>query len=201
MRSDFKNELAKKYGKLKVMELFSAGRTAKWKCICDCGKIAIIQGAHLRSGESSSCGCEKGNVTHGMTKTRIWQIFQGMKERCYNKNSPAYKNYGDRGIKCEWKTFENFFADMGNTYKNGFTIERIDNNGNYCEKNCKWATRKEQANNTRRNINIEYQGKIHTLSEWCEELKLNYWTIIRRIYRGWNKLDALLIPIKQGNYK
>ena len=97
-----------------------------------------------------------------------------MKQRCFNKNNPRYKDWGGRGITvCKrWMIFENFLADMGEKPK-GKTLDRKDNDGNYCKKNCRWATREEQQNNTRQNRIIIYKGKTQNLTQWARELKMD----------------------------
>ena len=131
----------------------------------------------------------KSNIrraTHGMTNTRLYRIWQNMFDRCKNKNNPGYKNYGGRGIiVCErWEKFHNFYFDMGDPPK-GLTLERINNDGNYEPSNCKWATRKEQTNNARSNIVIEYNNQKLNLSQWAEKTGINYTTLYKRIKSNW----------------
>ena len=126
---------------------------------------------------------------------RLWGIYHGMKKRCYNENCKRYKDYGGRGIKVcsEWlETFDNF-ADWAyrNGYEENLTIDRIDNDKDYAPDNCRWATNKQQCNNTRRNIKIEYKGETKTISEWCEHLGLNYYTVQKRLKNGWSVQRAL----------
>lgn len=124
-------------------------------------------------------------------RSRIANTFQGMKNRCYNPNNPAYKNYGARGITIcdEWNNKEivkgiarnntkGFLAfkewALNNGYEANLTIDRIDVNKGYSPNNCRWVDSKVQANNKRNNHYITYNGKTQSLADWCRELKLNY---------------------------
>lgn len=126
---------------------------------------------------------------------RIRKIYYHMKQRCYNTNNDRYKDYGGRGIKIceEWlKDIKHFVKwSLDNNYKNSLTIDRIDNNGNYEPYNCRWVTKKTQANNTRRNHNITFNGEIKTLTEWAKELNVKPSCIATRIARGWTIEESL----------
>jgi len=119
--------------------------------------------------------------------TGIYGSWYAMKQRCGNPNNKSYHNYGGRGISypLQWETFEGFKMDMGHSYKSGLTLERIDNNSSYSLDNCRWATKKEQANNMRRNHIIVYKGESKTLSQWAEHLGLKPHTLLFRSLRGW----------------
>lgn len=126
---------------------------ARWDCICRCGKQVTVDARHLKSGATISCGCynQKSKKKHGMYGTPEYVVWGNMVQRCTNKNSPEYKNYGGRGIFVaeEWLVFENFFADMGKKPSEELSLERIDNEQGYSKENCKWATTQEQSLNKR----------------------------------------------------
>jgi len=132
---------------------------------------------------------------HGMGKTKTYQSWAGMKKRCLNKNCKDYLHYGGRGITvCDrWKnSFLNFLSDMG-LCPEGLTLDRKDNNGNYEPSNCIWATRKSQANNTRRNAFIEFNGETKTISGWADFLGLDHRVLHFRL-KHWTLEDALTKP-------
>ena len=122
-------------------------------------------------------------------------VWAGMGERCRRKSNRAYPHYGGRGIKiCErWRRFENFLEDMG-LRPWGLTLERIDVNGDYEPGNCKWATMKEQCNNTRRTCRIEFKGELRPINNVAEELGIKPDTLWRRLRRGWPLERAISTP-------
>lgn len=147
------------FGRLFVVERSEntkAGK-ARWKCLCSCGEFSVVVSSHLKSGWAKSCGClqkemaRKANTTHGKVKSREYSSWNCMIQRCTNKKRKAYPIYGGRGIKVcdEWlNSFEQFLRDMGERPK-GRTLDRIDNEGNYEARNCKWSTPSEQKINQR----------------------------------------------------
>ena len=175
-----KNMVGRKFSQLLIVEKDANGKgKSRWICRCDCGNTISVISYNLTSGNTKSCGCFKksgvSHRTHGMRKSSEYIIWYSMIARCNYPSHKSYNDYGGRGIQvCEqWLIFENFFSDMG-TRPNGYTIERIDNGGNYCKENCKWATRKEQCNNQRNNIICEYNGETNTLKQLSEKIGFNY---------------------------
>lgn len=188
-----------KQGKLTVFHLHSQGThrsPARWMCQCDCGKMKIICSQSLRIG-TESCGCKriqgiKERAKHNRCKTQTYSSWKGMIQRCTNPNNHKYPRYGGRGIKVckEWETFNGFLNDMGDC-PSGYQIDRIDNDGNYCKENCRWADIKTQARNRSNNRNITMNGQTKTMTEWCAELNASSIMVRVRIHRGWNEVDAL----------
>jgi len=188
---------------LKRVENSKSGQT-RWLCKCECGNETIVWGNHLRSGHTRSCGCINKEVCanlphkpkHGLHGTRLYRIWNGIKNRTninQIKNN-AYKNYSGRGINIckEWNEFISFYNwAIKNGYEDNLTIDRIDVNGNYEPNNCRWVTMKEQQNNKRDNVRIDYMGECHTLSEWEERLGMNRGLLRNRLYRGWSIERAL----------
>jgi hypothetical protein len=186
-------------------------RNALWTCKCDCGNEVKVILESLKNGCTKSCGClnkEKAftnSLIHGKSKTRIYHIWRDMRERCTNPKRKQYKYYGARGIKVceEWdgsNKFINFYRwSLENGYKEDLTIDRIDNNGNYCPENCRWVDMKTQLNNKRDNRFIYYNGQIKTLAQWSEELNISYGTLLSRLIRGQSVEKAFTTPVKISN--
>lgn len=207
-RKNFSNLTGLKFGKLNVIEF--AGKDAMgssfWKCQCECGKVKLISVGDLKSGNSSSCGCGKARIgdrtrKHGRTESREYYTWCSMKSRCFNPKNKKFHRYGARGITvCErWRnSFENFFFDMGKKPE-GMSIERKDNNENYEPLNCRWATPKEQASNTRRNIFVEHEGKKITVSELERRMGFEPEFISVRLRSGWTFERAISQPKRHCN--
>jgi hypothetical protein len=152
-----------RFGRLTVIEraMNSPHGMTKWLCKCDCGAEIIARRGNLHTGNTQSCGCWRrdsataGHIIHGEGKryqtTAEYRCWRNMITRCRNPHNHAFKNYGGRGISIcdEWLDFKCFLADMGRRPSTGFSLDRINNDGNYEPGNCRWATRKQQANNKR----------------------------------------------------
>lgn len=130
-------------------------------CLCDCKKEKLICLSSILSGRSKSCGCRQGKYKHGMYKTKEYFIWSQMIQRCTNPKDKGYKYWGGRGISvCKrWLSFANFYKDMGKKPKN-YSIDRINNDGNYCPSNCRWASRQDQAFNQRHALGISMERYI-----------------------------------------
>lgn len=156
--------IGEKFGKLSVLSRAENGSSnnARWNCVCECGTIKTVASGHLRTGLIVSCGCKKierlkmMNTKHGASNTSEYYSWQNMIQRCTKKTSTSYMDYGGRGITvCKrWRnSYSDFIEDMGMKPSTGYSIERIDVNGNYEPNNCIWATAAEQSKNKRVNKN------------------------------------------------
>jgi hypothetical protein len=158
------------------------------RCRCSCGTWKTVLLSNLSSGKTVSCGCFRrdwasdNSRTHGRSKTPEHGIWLGIKRRCLDPTNPAYDRYGGRGITiCErWLQFENFYADMGPRPEPSLSIDRVKNDLGYSPDNCIWATRKEQANNTRRNVILTHNGQTMTASQWVPVVGISSSTITQR---------------------
>lgn len=173
---------------------------------CNCGKEFTAAIVHIKNGNVKSCGCLRDskiktqgykNKKHGLRNHPLYSIWKAMIYRCENPKDMNYHRYGNRGIKvCDrWKDINNFIEDMFATYSKSLQIDRIDNNGNYEPSNCRWVTRKKNANNTRRNRFIEYKERIQTVGEWATELNIPYSILLNRL-NTWTIERSFNFPYK-----
>ena len=181
------------FGSLTVLRRSPAHGNGKkpvtmWVCRCQCGREISVKADSLKSGHTVSCGCLK--VKHMESykhKTRLYNIWKCMRQRCNNPNNPNYPHYGGKGVTIceEWKEYVGFRAwAAANGYDDSKSIDRIDVNGNYEPSNCRWADDKTQANNTTRNRRIAFRGRNMTISEIADLLDVSYSTIQHRVERG-----------------
>lgn len=198
----FRKDLSgQKFGKMLVLKFDHKDEKSHsfYLCRCDCGTLKVVRGNNLVQGDVRSCGCST-NKTHGRTKTRLHHIWSGMKQRCGLESVESYKRYGARGITVcdEWKddylAFESWA--LANGYREGLTIDRKDNNGNYCPDNCQWATPKQQARNRSDNRTLTYNGETKTISEWAEITGIHKTTLLNRSNRGWTDEEVITKPLR-----
>jgi hypothetical protein len=176
---------------------FRTGRTYWQVCQCSCGEVKVVRSAELRR-RTKSCGClqRESASTHGKTNSYHFSLWIGMKQRCTNPKNKRFANYGGRGIKvCDrWlgpDGFANFVSDMGERPSPKHSIDRKENDGDYCPDNCRWATDVEQNNNRRCVVFIEHDGKKLSVGAWAKELGMSPGTIWRRIEKGMNTESIL----------
>lgn len=184
----------KKFERLSVDRICElSGRVKFWHCLCDCGNWVRIAGGDLKRGNTKSCGCLSSDhravrmTTHGMSLHPAYRNWVHAKTRCNDKSNDCYKYYGGRGIKvCErWASFEGFWEDMGALWRQGLTLDRIDNDKGYEPGNCRWATAREQANNRRNNrIILTPKGNM-TASDAAKEFGVKRNTIFTRLRADW----------------
>lgn len=190
-----------KFGKLTVVSAAAPhsrrnGYTRKrWVCVCECGSETIVLDESLKSGNTLSCGCFSSraligerSITHGARGSDEWKIWSKIKDRCFNPNCKEYPHYGARGvIMCaEWRDdFAAFLAHIGPRPSRDYSIERINNAGNYEPGNVRWATDLEQGRNRRNNRLLTVDGVTRCASEWAEVTGIKSATIINRMNKNW----------------
>lgn len=197
--------IGKKFNRLTILRF---SHKDKWndkmfECECECGNKIIAIGSHVKNGKIKSCGClrrDKAKQTkHGLCYSRIYRVWAGLKDKCSNKNNINYVYYGARGIKIykEWNdSFESFYQwAINNGHKeeiltngiNKWTIDRIDNNGNYEPSNCRWVDMNQQSKNKRNSILVKFNNEVKTIKEWriCLGYKTNRFEIM------YNKLGSI----------
>lgn len=171
-------------------------------CICSCGKTLRVRLAALKNGNTTSCGCRQKEVNiarstkHGYARTKEYHVWAAMVQR--GKGNANKEEYGDRGIGicARWvSSFADFLEDMGPRPSPKHTIDRIDNDGNYEPGNCRWATMKDQALNTRRTLKVEFNGEIRILQHLSEEHGINHRVVYDRLRLGWTVEKALTTPV------
>jgi hypothetical protein len=138
-----------------------------------------------------------------MSKTSEYSLWEGMIARCTVPSRINYADYGGRGIKVseEWRSFEKFYEDMGRRPSRRYSLDRINNDGDYCKENCKWSTRKEQSRNTSRSVHVTYKDRTMCIEDWAKELGTRSGTIKGRLKGGWTPQEAVSVkPVKGKKY-
>lgn len=208
MRKSDESLVGKTFGYLTVIK-FAEIRNHRsfWLCQCKCGNTILKRSDGLHDYSSCmKCKAEKQKIRmtrHNETKTPLYQTWLGMRGRCNNPKHPDYIEYGGRGIKVcdEWnnsyESFRDYVKTLSHYAEKGYTLDRIDVNGNYEQGNIRWASAKTQANNRRDNHIIEFNGLKLTLKQWSEKLNIPYSTLTNRInIYGWSEYDALTKPVQ-----
>lgn len=199
----------KKFSRLTVIRVERRVRPGMylWECQCDCGKKTTVQGMHLRSGNTKSCGCRKAetrrelplkSATHGKSNTGIYSSYRSMISRCRLASHKNWKLYGGRGIRVcrRWQGrygFLKFCEDMGDKPP-GTSLDRIDNDGPYSPQNCRWATPAQQGRNKRTNRLITWRGQTRCLADWSALLGWNSSKLHKRLNRM--SIDRAMKPFE-----
>ena len=201
-----KDETGNVYGRLTVLEFSHIEKNSKayWRCKCECGNETVICGYSLRRGYTKSCGCDSCiKKIHGMRHNKIYSIWCGIKKRCLNPKSNFYKDYGGRGISIceEWRddfqAFYDYVSKLEHFGEEGYTLDRINNNGNYEPNNLRWADIKTQCRNRRNNIFVDYQDNKISLVELSELCGIPYKTLHFR-YKHGDSGERLIRPVKKN---
>jgi len=189
--------IGNKIGKITIVKFLGTIKKNKgdyhnfWLGRCECGREIFLRKNEIEKQKRKTCKlCSKPTKTHGLTNTRLFNIWQSMKSRCYNPNNQDYKNYGGRGINMcsQWKdSFLNFYNwAMKNNYNENLSIDRIDVNGDYNPNNCKWSTNMEQSYNKRNTIYIEHNGIKYTLHDLEKITGYSKGILQYRYYAKWD---------------
>lgn len=198
----------RRFGRLTVVEFYGNDRNGRtqWLCECDCGNMKIVRSFDLKGGKVVSCGCYwkerlvECNTKHNMcnTHSKLYYEHYNMIKRCYDKNCNNYSRYGARGIKvCDrWRNdIHNFYEDVSvlpHFEEEGYSLDRIDNDGDYTPNNVRWATIREQNLNRRNTLSFDYNGETRTLKEWSEILEIPYNILYQRIRRAGGDLERVI---------
>lgn len=176
-------QIGSRVGRWTVVAASPTSGPRAWICVCDCGTVRSVVTQSLRTEASKSCGCWKREVvgrlkaatTHGLSKLPEYGAWTRMRMRCTNPKYKGYHRYGGRGITvCErWNKFENFYADMGSRPSPEYSIDRIDNDGDYDPSNCRWATAQEQARNRHTSRILTLGTKSQPACAWADELGMS----------------------------
>lgn len=208
----------RRFGRLVAIKVVVGPKRKRWECRCDCGGITVTDSPKLITGHTKSCGCfwmervATANLVHGHSfngkPSPEWRAYNAMHNRCKNKNGRNYEDYGARGIKvCErWTSkkggqgFPNFLADMGLRPSPDHSLDRISVNGDYEPSNCRWATRLEQGQNTRRNRMLTFRGETRCVSDWVRRIGgITASMVYARLDQGgWTVEKALSTPRLSG---
>ena len=204
----------RRFGRLTVSGVAGRSDGILWACECECGGKHQAKTGHLKAGAVQSCGClvvdvakenvkaaNKKNTTHGMSHSRLDEIFKNMLARCYKPQNKRWDRYGGRGIKVcdQWRENRSAFFcwALANGYEASRSIDRIDVNGDYTPKNCRWATTRQQANNTSRSVHLTWHNETATVTEWAAKLGVRASALQHRVDRGWPEDRIFTQPFRE----
>ena len=199
---NFKDLTGQTFDWLTVLRLshVKKGYGAFWICKCQCGNEHVVIGKALRRGHTKTCGCRPSALRHGHARkgprTREYNCWLAIKDRCYNPNNAEYNRYGGRGIVvCEqWKkSFTTFLADMGPKPSGRYEIDRMNLDGHYEPTNCRWTTRHWQARNRSDNRFFTFHGETLCIQDWAIRLGMSFTSMEKR-FRRWSIKEALTTP-------
>lgn len=198
-----KDLTGQRFGKLTAIERTQNDKhgLVRWICICDCGKTCIANACDLMGQKKRSCGCLQHK--HDKHDLPIYNTWSSMKKRCLNPNHKSYACYGGRGISVypEWidsfKSFYDYVSTLENFGKEGYSLDRINNSGNYEPNNLRWADNETQQRNRRNTIFVEYNGRKISLVEVAELIGIPYKTIYFRYHKG-DRGEKLFRPLKKS---
>lgn len=186
-------------------------RTTKY-CSKECRLKGFCSKIRNREYKKVYNGTEKNYIDGNcrVKTNKLYRTYRAILQRCYNPKDAGYNYYGGRGIICEWESYLDFKKDMEESFKKHLdkhgsrntSIDRIDVDGNYCKENCRWSTQKEQANNTRRNLKVEYQGRILNIHQLSNKTKFNLSpsTVASWIRKGYTAEDIVYLPLNSKGY-
>lgn len=184
-------------------------KSVLWFCRCDCGNSTVTATGRLIFGNVQSCGCLQkeraatANRTHGKTGSSVYKTWTGIIQRCTNTNYEKYKLWGGRGIsvcdewRCSFEVFHDYVSKLPNYGEKGYTLDRVDNDGNYEPGNVRWATATEQQCNRRDNHLLAHNGKTQSVSAWAREIGIDSSFILYRLRKGWST-DKIFVAVEKG---
>lgn len=196
--------IGRKFGKLEVVSFSHKNKSyhTYYNCKCECGKMTTTRKDGLLRGEVTSCGCLNMSI-YGLSYHRLYKIYTEMKYRCYNINSEHYPNYGGRGIKIYQPWLDDFILFYNwaqlNGYDDSLTLDRIDVNGDYIPKNCRWITMYEQADNKRHTVYIRHNNSNMTIRQIANMYNVDYNYLYRRIRKNNMTVEDAVKQIKELN--
>lgn len=203
----------RKIHRLTALKLTRKRGKRAWEVVCECGTRMVMVTEHFLRGKTKSCGCyareiapmrsSQNRTTHGFARTPIYNAWCAMMRRCYNKSSNRYRHYGGRGITvcARWHNVVNFVNDMS-PRPDGYSLDRINNDGNYEPSNCRWATRQQQIYNRQVTRRVAYRGEKRTMRELSQLCGLRPSILASRIfYNNWTVERAMSTPPRKTRRK